>query len=278
MDTSLRYESTSRFITEISMSLGISVLINVSYRNLENTFDILSLVLAVSLLLIFIWLNMYFFIFPLMNYDKIKVYPDYLERHCFLFLDFKLTNVKWLQYYGYFITRRILIACVIVWLKDIVRVQIVWLALLCFWISKYQIHYKPFKSQINNFLNWANEVFLFIFSLLLFFFLNPNEAKKMELLGFIWIGFLIIFFVLNWGIIFPLKIFDICRYIKHKWKKKTREEYLRERREMIENAIRKRSTQRRTDRVVDLRKSQIIPKTNQGEIRITKHAPRRKES
>jgi len=86
-----------------------------------------------------------------------------------------------MQYYSYFIVRRVLVAGVAVCLKERVLIQIVCLNLLFFWIAKYQIKYQPFKKKANNVLNTVNEVFLFLFSLMLYSFMSSKNAKRLEM-------------------------------------------------------------------------------------------------
>jgi len=153
VDKSLRYESTCRFMTEMSMSLGVSAFLNLFYGQTDGVINVISIILSFLILMFLFILMIYYTVFPFIYFDKIKEYPDYFERHCFLFLDFKPANIKCIQYYSYFISRRIMIAAVIVGMKDTVRIQLVCLFLLFIWIAKYQVKYRPFKDKINNFLN-----------------------------------------------------------------------------------------------------------------------------
>ena len=116
-----------------------------------------------------------------------------------------------------------MIAGVVVWLKNQTMVQLVCLSILFYWIAKYQLVNQPFKSQINNFLNTINEFFLFCFSLMLFSFRNIDSTKRHIIWGYIWVGMLGVFFIINWGIILPLKLADLSKSIKEKWWWKKRE-------------------------------------------------------
>lgn len=51
VDMSLRYEYTSRFIVEMSMSLGVSSFINIMYGQTENAIDWISIALALLIII-----------------------------------------------------------------------------------------------------------------------------------------------------------------------------------------------------------------------------------
>jgi len=71
LDKKLRYESTSRFIVEISMSLSISIMINLFYGNTDETIDIMSYFIAIILFSIITILIIYTVVFPVIYFAKI---------------------------------------------------------------------------------------------------------------------------------------------------------------------------------------------------------------
>ena len=185
MDKSLRYESTSRFIIEISMTLCISALINIFYGDLGGALNLVSMILSISILIIMAFMLFYTIYIPLVYFHEIKTHCELVERHCLLFLDFRTKHKKCLLYYSYFIVRRLGIACVVVLFKEYTHLQLVFLTMWFFWMTKYLLIYKPFKSQVSNFLNCINEIFLLIFSLCLYPLKSPENAKRIELFGYI---------------------------------------------------------------------------------------------
>ena len=116
-----------------------------------------------------------------------------------------------------------MIAGVVVWLKNQTMVQLVCLTILFYWIARYQLVNQPFKCQINNFLNTINEFFLFFFSLMLFWFRKADDTNRLLIWGYIWTGMLAVFFFINWGIILPLKLADLLKSIKEKWRWKKKD-------------------------------------------------------
>ncbi|CAI2360304.1 unnamed protein product [Moneuplotes crassus] len=233
VDKSLRYESSTRFVVEISMTLSISILINLLYGKLDSLFEIISFMLALLLSVMLILLLIYATVWPIINFEKIKTCPEQVERHCFLFLEFKTNHIKCMMFYSYFTLRRIMIACVVIALQSFPRTQLVCLTILFYWIISYMIVYRPFKCQVNNFLNCVNETFLMVFCITLTNFLNPEDSEKLQLYGYVCIGILGVMFIFNWGIIFPLKIRDSFRGCKEKCHKKTEEEIERERKKKV---------------------------------------------
>ncbi|CAI2362995.1 unnamed protein product [Moneuplotes crassus] len=222
LDTSLRYQSSTRIIVEMSMNLSVSVLINIFYGKAEGAIGICSYILAVALMGLMIFLAIYVTVFPL-YYAEAHTNPEKFETHSFLFAEFKTSNPKCFQYYSYFLIRRMLMAGVIVCLRQRSLLQLICIVILVYKMCKYQLVYRSFKYQVTNFLCCVNELFFLAFSLILFVFKNPGNPATIQVFGFITTGFLAIFFILNWGVIFPLKVRDVCSYIKKKCRKKTHE-------------------------------------------------------
>ena len=205
------------------MGISISIFINLAYGETSEIIDILSYLTSFIFLLIVSITFFYWALFPVIYHYEICSNPQNFERHCFLFEDFKTNNMKWMQFHSLFVVRRVMVAGVVVWLKNQTVVQLVWLSTLFYWIARYQLVNQPFKCQINNFLNTINEFFLFFFSLMLFSFRNIDNTNRLLIWGYIWTGMLGIFFIINWGIILPLKLADLSNSIKKKWRWKKKD-------------------------------------------------------
>ena len=94
IDKKLRYESTSRIIVEMTMSVSVSILINLFYGKADDPINAISYITAIALLIMLMLILAYTTIFPMIYISKINTHPDYFERHAFLFLDFRTSNVK----------------------------------------------------------------------------------------------------------------------------------------------------------------------------------------
>ncbi|CAI2361589.1 unnamed protein product [Moneuplotes crassus] len=219
IDNSLRYESSTRFIIEISMVLSMSIFVNLLYSEQKGAVAIASYCISIMMMMTLLCVLIYCYAFPLLNYENIKTYPDKLERHCILFLEFKRNNPKTLQFYYFFMTRRILLAAILVGMKEKVLCQLVCVLILFYWNLKYQIQQRPFASASNNFLNVYNETSLLCFVITLSLMNSCNESKII-VIGYASVGLIIIFFIVNITIILSLKISEICSF---KCKKKKRD-------------------------------------------------------
>lgn len=163
IDLELRYESTSRFITEMSMNLCVSALINLMYGDSSETFSLVALFTAFGLLVLVLCVLAYLTLIPIIYFEDLKKDPHLFARHCFTFMEFKDTHIKCYLYYSYFIARRLGVAFVVVCMKDAVRAQIVTLFFLFVWICRYHFEFQPFKNSLINFLSCINEAFLVVF-------------------------------------------------------------------------------------------------------------------
>ncbi|CAI2361767.1 unnamed protein product [Moneuplotes crassus] len=267
MDSALRYESCTRLIVEMSMNLSVSIMINIFYGKAEGAIGISSYIFALCLLCFMILVAIYATAFPAYYYSAIKIYPEKFERHCFLFSEFKTSKPECLQYYSYFVIRRMLLAGVIVCLRQTNLLQLICVVVLFYSVCKYQLIYKPYKCQATNFLCCVNEIFLLVLSLIFFAFKSPGDPNTIQLFGFIASGCLIVFFLINWAVIFPLKIKDFCTFIKKKCRKKTPDEIEHERRkEFIKNHLKKLEEIRNNSNTIDSRKPRILAGLNEAEF------------
>ena len=60
---------------------------------------------------------------------------------------------------------------------------------------------------------------LTMFCFLLFFFVDSSKPERIERVGYAAIGVLVIFFIVNWCVIFPLKFYELYHSIKNCCKK-----------------------------------------------------------
>ena len=56
---------------------------------------------------------------------------------------------------------------------------------------------------------------LTMFCFLLFFFVDSSKPERIERVGYAAIGVLVIFFIVNWCVIFPLKFYELYHSIKN---------------------------------------------------------------
>jgi len=94
IDSSLRYESTSRIMIEMILSLSISIFVNLFYGLKSGVLNIISFIVALSLLFLILSILFYSLIIPIVYAEEICTFPDLYARHCFLFLEFKTDKFK----------------------------------------------------------------------------------------------------------------------------------------------------------------------------------------
>ncbi|CAI2382812.1 unnamed protein product [Moneuplotes crassus] len=216
IDKSIRYESFTRFVVELILNLSVACWINIWYGSVSNTEEILAFVVSSVTLLGMFLLTVYGIYYPVYHFDDIKMNPVTHERHCLFFVDFKKQKVKQLLYFGFFMIRRMLFAFVIVCMKEDPKKQLV----LCMFMFTWQLYYcvleKPYVSQINNVLNVCNECILVLFTCLLYLFIETSDSNAITRIGWACIGVIIVFFLMNWFIIFPFLIYSGIKSCKGK--------------------------------------------------------------
>jgi cysteine-rich repeat protein len=180
MDSSVRYESMTRFFVEIMLVVSIAAFINITFGSFANIEDIVSYSLACLALFLILWLTVYSIVYPMVNIESIRKFPDFHERHWLLFLEFKTKNSKCLFHYAYFLVRRLLFSFVLVCMKDFPRNQIVLILLMWICIAGYQVYLQPFKDTLQNVLASFNEIILVVFWGMLFSFLRSDNPKQLK--------------------------------------------------------------------------------------------------
>lgn len=233
IDESIRYESISRFSVELVLNLTVACLINIFYGDLTETQDYVAYVVAMLTLIGILFGFAYSIVYPMYYFENISgkkiyksisnfdlEYPDYHERHCLLFLGFKKAQYKHMLFYAFFILRRMGVAIVIVCMKEFNKQQLILVSFMFFWMLVYAAVHKPYVDHLNNFLNIFNEWILVIYSITLFLFLDDGNPTKLEKAGWVWVGIIVVFFIVNWIIIFPIVIYTGIVSLKEKCCKK----------------------------------------------------------
>jgi hypothetical protein len=210
-DIGLRYSSILRFMYELVLYLSVSCLVTIYYGNCGSIAHILSQVVAFCILIVLLLLLLYSIIFPVISIEIINFDNEDLKRHKLMFEEFNTQKIEPLLFYSYFTFRRILLAAVLVLLVNAPRSQILSIVLLNAWILKYHLCKMPFKDKLTNVISCINEMILFLFSIMLFHFLNPENTQRINRGSYICIGILAVFMIINWGIIFPVMIIKFIK-------------------------------------------------------------------
>ena len=224
LDTQVRYETMTRIFVETMLNLSVSSLINLTFGSLDNVEDIISYIVALVIMVMILFVIGYSFVYPFIFHNRIITHPDFNERHCFLFLEFKRERLESLLFYWYFMLHRLMMSVVFVWMNSFPIHQ--WALLLYFNLLMliYCLTFKPFKSQLQNYLNCFNWTVLTVFSLMMFMFLSSTDSSKITICSYVSIGIICVFLIVNWVVIFPITTYFWWQKIKEKWHKKTEQE------------------------------------------------------
>ena len=208
-DKKLRYESISRFVLELTLNFAVASLINLIYWERSNAQDIIGMIVACLTLIGLLYFLIYLFIYPVMYFESIKNEPEKHVRHEIVFSQFKQNKLKSMHYFAYFVLRRLLFSLVIVAMPKFAIKQWILIMLLCLWIFIYQIIIRPYNSLLNNFIWTFNEGILFVYSWLMYIFLDSSDPDRLKISGYVWIALIIAFFMINWVIISPVMIYGL---------------------------------------------------------------------
>jgi hypothetical protein len=81
MDSSIRYESMTRFFVEIMLVVSIAAFINITFGSFSSIEDIASYALACLALFLILSLTFYSIVYPKSNMNSIRKFSDFHERH-----------------------------------------------------------------------------------------------------------------------------------------------------------------------------------------------------
>ena len=163
IDIQIRYETMTRIFIEAMLNLSISSIINLSYGSYHNIQDLISFIVAGIVMVAILIVIVYAFLYPVIYHEEIVKFPDLNERHCLLFLGFRKEKLKCLLFYGIFLIHRLVLSVVFVWMKNFPKHQWVLLLYFCLLMLVYWVRFRPFESQIQNYITWFNGSILTIF-------------------------------------------------------------------------------------------------------------------
>ena len=164
-------------------SLSVAIWINLIYTDFVDIFDYISYSVAIILMILVLLIWGYWFIYPIIYYSEILIYPEIHERHWLLFLEFNRDNIKNLFFYGYFILHRFIFALLMVWFYSMPGRQ--WFLICVLNLAYLKYTFKVFKNCLQNFLHIYNWIIQFALSVCLMLFLSPNNPDKLKIWGYV---------------------------------------------------------------------------------------------
>jgi cysteine-rich repeat protein len=228
MSGEYRYNFFLRVIIQLFLETSIISILNMRHMKNENGWQILSTIVALTLtiflVVFFIWASY----FSYKNYYKFKGKPKIdLPEFESMYGQYKVKNLPQALFNSFFICRRLLYACIIIFLPDFPIFQAFSYAIICLPILAYHLVMNPFILIINNIMMNINEITLTICGVFFFIFSKPEQnADKSELLGWVVIGLIMGVVMLNifvlWWLKLSMTIKDIKEYVQAWLKKKNK--------------------------------------------------------
>lgn len=208
MSNEYKYNFFLRLGIQFYLEMSILSLLNIRYAKFRNVYQMLSFtaaVLAVVMLLVFFGGAMNF---SCKNYLKYKGKNKVDVPECeSMFGSYKTQHMPQALFNNYFMLRRLLYACIIVFLVDFPMMQAFGFMVICVPILAYHLVMSPYIEQTNNVLMNVNEVVLITIGCFFYYFAEPNSNEsELELLGWIVVGIIMSMFLLNIVVIWVCEI------------------------------------------------------------------------
>ena len=215
MSLEYRFNFFLRLALEIFLETGILCLLNVRYMKHNNGWQIYSTIASILCILgltaFFAWSLRY----VCENYEDFRragrVCAPEVES---MFGCYKIENMPQILFNTFFMLRRTLYACIIIFMVDYPIMQAFFFMVICLPILAYHLVMNPYIEKVNNCLMDINEGALVVIGVFFFKFAEPETDQNLQLLlGWIVIGIIFSLIFLNIIILWTLKIIDIKREI-----------------------------------------------------------------
>ena len=175
---------------QVFLEASILSLLNIRYMQTDNFYQILSIVIS----FVFICGLGFFFIWSL-RFSCIH-YNEYKYRECIdipeyesMFGQYKTQYLPQMLFNTYFMTRRILYACIIVFMIDFPVFQAFTFMLICVPILAYHLTMNPYLSKVNNVVMNINETSFILIGTFFYVFSEPmSDTNQQSILGWVVIG------------------------------------------------------------------------------------------
>ena len=215
MSLEYRFNFFLRLALEIFLETSILCLLNVRYMKNNNGWQIYSTIVSILCILgltaFFAWSLRY----VCENYEDFRragrVCAPEVES---MFGCYKIENMPQILFNTFFMLRRTLYACIIIFMVDYPMMQAFSFMVICLPILAYHLVMNPYIEKVNNYLMNINEIALVVIGMFFFKFAEPEtDQNKQLLLGWIVIGIIFSIILLNIIVLWTLKIIDIKREI-----------------------------------------------------------------
>ena len=162
--------------------LGMLNIANPMFDNLPQVWSFLTSIVLIDVLLFFLFWGTRFSLKNFKHFrDKERVdIPEYES----MFGEYKTKNIPQALFNSFFMLRRLLYACIIIFLEKYPMMQAFTFTWICLPILAYQIVMNPYLDKIINIVMNINEISFVVIGIFFFNFGEPNNnADELNILG-----------------------------------------------------------------------------------------------
>ena len=205
---------------QVYLEASILTLLNLRYSCFENLWQIISFLLSILSIILLIWYFLWAINIGCKNYksfrnkEKVDI-PEYES----LFGEYRTQNMPQFLFNTFFMSRRMLYACIIIFLIDYPQAQAFLFLVICSPVLAFHLVMNPYIALSSNIIMNINEFTFAIIGYIFFAFVEPpNNTSIHNILGWIVIAIILSITMLNVIVIWIVKIIQIKKEIADWWK------------------------------------------------------------
>ena len=216
MSQEYKFNFFLRLALEIYLEVTILSMLNLKYPKFTNFWQIFSFLISG----IFLTVLTVFFVWTLQFSCKNFLIYQHRRRIDIpevqsMFGQYKTDNLPQAMFNTYFMTRRLLYACIIIFLPDYPIAQAFFFMIVFIPIFSYHVVMNPYIDVIDNVMMDINETSFMIIGVFFFMFAEPiTDDNKSMALGWTVVGLIIEVIMLNIIVLWILKFIAIKAQIK----------------------------------------------------------------
>jgi cysteine-rich repeat protein len=219
MSQEYKFNFFLRMILQLFLETIILSLLNIRFMSNNNFYQVMSTLVSwvavLAIIIFFVWALK----FSWKNFQKYrqkdKIDIDEVES---MFGQYRTKYFPQAMFNTYFMTRRVLYACIIVFLPSYPILQAFSFMVICLPMLAFHLIMNPYHETINNAIMNINEFSLISWGIFFFMFAEPDtNADRLLLLGWAVIGIIIWVILMNILVLWFLKIKMIRKNIHEFW-------------------------------------------------------------
>jgi cysteine-rich repeat protein len=205
-----------RIFLQLYLETAVLSFLNLRFMENGNFWQVLSTITslcAVVFLLIFFGWSILFSCKNFKNFrEKERVDVREVES---MFGQYKTKNLPQALFNSFFMLRRLLYVCIIIFLPSAPILQAFCFWVICLPILAYHLVMNPYLLTVNNVMMNINELNLVMWGAFFFVFAEPKKDQKaLEAMGWVVVGIIVTTIIANVVLLWTLKIIMIVKEIK----------------------------------------------------------------